>query len=312
MADLALVAIMAIWGSSFAVLRFFFGGGGEPQLAAPLSLLGARMGIASALLLGWLACGVEGRGHLRALVSRGALARGSLLRDGLVCGAFLAAGFLLQSEGLQRTTASRSGFFTGLLVVLTPLCELLLFGKRPGPAALSGIVLAFSGMALLAGATGPGGPAQGSTALGDALTVGCALVFSLHILALGRATRRQPVLPLLLVQLVMVAASAALVGPLIERGHLAPDPRLWSAIAYLALFATLLCLGVQTWAQRRVSAVRMALLSSLEPVFAALWAAALLGERLAGREKLGGALIVLGVLVGEAGAAFLARARAAS
>jgi drug/metabolite transporter (DMT)-like permease len=148
--------------------------------------------------------------------------------------------------------------------------------------------------------------------VGDALTVGCALVFALHILALGRAAGRHPVLPLLLVQLSVVAVVAALVGPLVERPRLAADPRLWAAICYLAVFATLLCLGVQTWAQRKVSPVRVALISSLEPVFAALWAAALLGEQLALREKLGGALIVLGVAVGEAGTALLARARPAS
>ena len=311
MADLALVAIMAIWGSSFAVLRFFFGGTGAPQLASPLLLLAARMGIASALLAAYLASSKEGRAQLRDLVSRRALQRGSLLRDGLLCGALLAGGFLLQVEGLQRTTASRSGFFTGLLVVLTPLLELLLFRKRPAPAALLGILLAFAGMALLAGATGPGG-ATASAALGDTLTVGCALVFALHILALGRVAGRHPVLPLLLVQLSVVAVVAALVGPLVERPRLAADPRLWVAIFYLAVFATLLCLGVQTWAQRKVSPVRVALLSSLEPVFAALWASALLGEQLALREKLGGTLIVLGVAVGEAGTALLARARQAS
>jgi drug/metabolite transporter (DMT)-like permease len=312
MADLALVAIMAIWGSSFAVLRFFFGGSGAPQLASPLLLLTARMGIASALLAAYLASSKEGRAQLRALVSPRALQRGSLLRDGLLCGALLAVGFLLQGEGLQRTTASRSGFFTGLLVVLTPLLELLIFRKRPAPAALLGILLAFAGMALLAGATGPGGETGSATAVGDALTVGCALVFALHILALGRVAGRHPVLPLLLVQLSVVAVVAALVGPLVERPRLATDPGLWAAICYLAVFATLLCLGVQTWAQRKVSPVRVALISSLEPVFAALWAAALLGEQLALREKLGGALIVLGVAVGEAGTALLARARPAS
>jgi drug/metabolite transporter (DMT)-like permease len=311
MADLALVAIMAIWGSSFAVLRFFFGGSGAPQLASPLLLLAARMGIASALLALYLGASREGRAQLRVLAPRSALQRGSLLRDGLLCGALLAGGFLLQSEGLQRTTASRSGFFTGLLVVLTPLLELLLFRKRPTPAALLGVLLAFVGMALLAGATGPGGETA-SAALGDALTVGCALVFALHILALGRVAGRHPVLPLLLVQLLVVAVVAALVGPLVERPRLAADPRLWAAICYLAVFATLLCIGVQTWAQRKVAPVRVALLSSLEPVFAALWASALLGEQLTLREKLGGALIVLGVAVGEAGTALLARARPAS
>ena len=79
---------------------------------------------------------------------------------------------------------------------------------------------------------------------------------------------------------------------------------------YLALFATLLAFGVQTWAQKILPPVRVALISSLEPVFAALWAAVLIGERLTGRELLGGALIVLGVVVGEVGAAFRALKRA--
>jgi drug/metabolite transporter (DMT)-like permease len=308
MADLALIAIMAIWGSSFAVLRFFLAGAAAQRLASPLLLVAARMGFASALLAAFLLCTAQGRAQLRELVTaRLARARGSLLRDGLLCGSLLAAGFLLQTEGLQRTTASRSGFLTGLLVVFTPLFELLLFRKKPARAALAGVLLAFAGMALLSGPLGDG---AASTALGDALTVACALVFALHILALGHVARRHPVLPLLLVQLATIAVAAALVGPLIETPHLSPEPRLLLAIAYLALFATLLALGVQTWAQRKVSPVRMALLSSLEPVFAALWAALLLGEQLAFREKLGGALIVLGVAVGEAGTAlFPAKAK---
>ncbi|GAC1551006.1 MAG: DMT family transporter [Myxococcales bacterium] len=309
MADLALVAVMAIWGSSFAVIRFFLGGTGAPRLASPLLLLAARMGLATALLAAFLLAVPSGRAELRRLVSwRAARAPESLLRGGLLCGVLLAIGFLLQIEGLQRTTASRSGFLTGLLVVFTPLFELLLFRKRPAPAALLGVLLAFSGMALLAGPTGGG---SASTAAGDALTVGCAVVFALHIIALGRAARRHAVLPLLLVQLATVGAVAALAGPLVEMPTLATAPRLWLAIAYLAVFATLLAFGVQTWAQRKLAPVRIALLSSLEPVFAALWAALLLAEQLAPREKLGGTLIVLGVAVGEAGTALFARARPA-
>lgn len=309
MADLALAAVMAIWGSSFAVIRFFLGGTGAPKLASPVLFLAARMGLATVLLAGLLAARSETRAQLRQIFSwRSARIEGSLLRSGLVCGALLAIGFLLQIEGLQRTTASRSGFLTGLLVVFTPLFELLIFRRKPPPAALAGVLLAFSGMALLAGPTGGG---AANTAAGDALTVGCALVFALHIIALGRAARRHAILPLLLVQLGTVWLAAAAAGPAIEAPVLAPAPRLWLAIGYLALFATLLAFGVQTWAQRKLAPVRIALLSSLEPVFAALWASLLLGEQLAPREKLGGALIVLGVAVGEAGTALFARARAA-
>ena len=82
-----------------------------------------------------------------------------------------------------------------------------------------------------------------------------------------------------------------------------PHVPFWLAALAFRLF------GVQTWAQRRLPPVRMALLSALEPAFAALWAAVLIGERLSRLELWGGALIVLGVAVGETGTALLARQR---
>lgn len=287
---------MAVWGSSFAILRSLLG----DARATPLALVSVRMAIASALLLGYMAATPGGRAQLRGL-------RGPLLRDGVFVGALLGVGFLLQTEGLQRTTASRSGFLTGTLVVLTPLIEFVVFRKRPALPALVGVLLAFVGMSAL---SAPWSGANQATALGDALTLGCALIFAGQIVALGRVAPKYPVLPLLLLQLATTGALAALAGPLVETQRFSGGPRLWLALLYLATFATLLAFGIQTWAQRILPPVRVALISSLEPVFAALWAALLIGERLTGRELLGGMLIVLGVAVGEAGAALRARARA--
>lgn len=287
---------MALWGSSFAILRSLMG----DAAASPLALVSVRMAIASALLLGYMAATASGRAQLRSLRSR-------LLRDGVFVGSLLGIGFLLQIEGLQRTTASRSGFLTGTLVVLTPLIDFAVYRKRPALPALIGVLLAFIGMTVL---SSPWSDASQATALGDALTLGCAVVFAAHIVALGRVAKKYPVLPMLLLQLVTTAALAALAGPLVEAQHFSGTPRLWLALMYLAVFATLLAFGIQTWAQRILTPVRVALISSLEPVFAALWAALLIGERLTLREVLGGALIVIGVAVGEAGAALRARARA--
>lgn len=282
---------MAVWGSSFAILRGLMGGAS----ASPLALVSVRMTLATALLALFMA--LFRRDELRAI-------RGALLRDGALCGALLGLGFLLQTEGLQRTTASRSGFLTGMLVVLVPLLDFALFRKRPALPSLLGVLLAFAGMSTL---SAPWSQAAQATLLGDWLTVGCALVFAGHILVLGRVASRHPVLPMLLLQLAVTAALASAAGPLVEEQSFSNAPGLWAALVYLALFATLLAFGIQTWAQKVISPVRVALISSLEPVFAALWAALLIGERMTSRELLGGALIVLGVAVGEAGAALRAR-----
>jgi drug/metabolite transporter (DMT)-like permease len=251
------------------------------------------MTLASALLAAYLA--------LRRPQDLKALRSPELLRDGLFAGSLLGVGFLLQTEGLLRTTASRSGFLTGVLVVFVPLIEFALFRKRPPAPALLGILLAFTGMTAL---STPWADSSAATLLGDSLTLGCALVFAGQIVLLGRIAPRHPLLPLLLLQLATIGVMAAVAGPFVEAQHFSGEPRLWLGLVYLALFATLLAFGVQTWAQKILPPVRVALLSALEPVFAALWAALLIGERLTSRELLGGALIVAGVAVGEAGAAF--------
>ncbi|HEY5677667.1 MAG TPA: DMT family transporter, partial [Myxococcales bacterium] len=163
MADLALTLIMALWGSSFAILRALL----EGDAASPLSLVAVRMALSSALLFGFMAATARGRSGLRAI-------RGRLLRDGLLVGALLGVGFVFQTEGLLRTTASRSGFLTGTLVVLTPLIEFAIFRRRPSAPALLGVMLAFAGMTAL---SAPWSDASQATALGDGLTLACALVF---------------------------------------------------------------------------------------------------------------------------------------
>src|SRR5258708_6350008 len=208
MADLALTLIMAMWGSSFAILRSLLGDGA----ASPLALVAVRMSMASLLLLAYLA--VFRRSQLR-------MGR-ELLRDGVFAGALLGIGFLLQTEGLQRTTASRSGFLTGTVVVFVPLIEFVVDRKRPALPALIGVLLAFVGITVL---SSPGAGVSQATATGDILTLLCAIVFAGQIVALGRIAPKYPVLPLLLLQLATIAVLAAAAGPLVEVQHFSGTPR---------------------------------------------------------------------------------------
>ncbi len=286
LADGVLVAITAIWGASFVVVQ------DAVRLADPFTFLLLRFTVGASVLTlrDW-----------RAFADRRLLAAGAGL------GVLLFVGFITQTAGLQFTTPSRSGFLTGLSVLLVPFVGLLLFRKWPSPPVLLGVALAVAGLWFLTdGMSG----STGTTGKGDLLTVACAIAFAFYIVLLEPAARVHRSTPLVAVQLWAVALLALLALPFVPR-HLVAAPALWWAVVYTGVLSTAVCLLAQTWAQARTSAVRAALIFALEPVFAAIWSVGLGRERLGTRELAGGTLIVLGILAAELGGALWARRRTA-
>ena len=285
LADGVLVVVTAIWGASFVVVQ------DAVQLADPLTFLVLRFTVGAGVLTvrDW-----------RALADRRLLAVGAGL------GVLLFVGFATQTAGLQFTTPSRSGFLTGLSVLLVPFVGLLLFRKWPSPPVLLGVALAVAGLWFL---TGGMSGSTGATAKGDLLTIGCAIAFGFYIVLLEPAARVHRATPLVAVQLWVVVLLALLSLPFV-RWHVTFSPGLWWAVLYTGVLSTAVCLLAQTWAQARTSAVRAALIFALEPVFAALWSVVLGRERLGSRELTGGTLIVLGIVAAELGGALWARRRA--
>jgi len=126
------------------------------------------------------ACSLSLRARIRGLGRDGGLA-------GIVLGVLLAAGFGLQTAGLERTTVSSTGFITGLYVVLTPLLALLLFRQAIAPLAWAGVVLAVVGLGLLSGI-------HAGSAAGDLLVLASTVTTALQILMVERyATRYDPI-----------------------------------------------------------------------------------------------------------------------
>ena len=223
-------------------------------------------------------------------------------RDGGILGLFVLAGFVLQTVGLRYTTPARSGFLTGLSVLIVPFVARFAYGRAVRPSAWAGVALAVAGLALL---TRPlGVDLSAAVRLGDALTAACALAFAMQIVLNSEWSPRHPLLPFVLAQVAVGLAGALLLLPL---GRLRLDPGGLPRLAATALFTgvamTAGAFFVMAWAQRRTSAVRAALIFSLEPVAAALFSHLYGGEPLAAVDWAGGALVVLGVLVGEVGGA---------
>jgi drug/metabolite transporter (DMT)-like permease len=220
---------------------------------------------------------------------------------GALLGLLLAAGYVLQTAGLQRTTVSGTGFVTGMYVVLTPLIALALFRSRIGIAAWGGVALSTAGLAMLSGI-------QAGSAGGDLLVLAGAAVYSLQIVLMERFAPRYDALAFTLVE--MLAACIGLATIALARGDLRLPHgwTVWGALLVTGVFASALAYLVQTWAQRRTSATRTALAFTMEPVFAALFGYTLAGDRLGALGWGGCAAIMGGLLLAEpAAAAALAR-----
>jgi drug/metabolite transporter (DMT)-like permease len=270
---LALVAVTAVWGVTFVQVK-------DAVAVYPLFLfLAVRFGIAS------LALGLPFGGRL-ALLDRRGIGGGALL------GVFLAAGYALQTAGLERTTATSAGFVTGMFVPLTPVFAWLLFRDRVGPGGWLGTALATGGLALLAGV--------GVGALGaDLLVLGGAAAFALHIVFTARLAPGRDVAALTLVQMLVCAVGFTAIALATEPLRAPSGWTVWGALLVTGLLASALGYAVQTWAQSRTTATRAALVITMEPVFAGLFGYLLAGDRLGARGWAGCAVILLGILVSE-------------
>ncbi len=282
--QLALVLAAAGFGTTFLVVQEAEGDAGV------FPLIGARFAIAAVALAPFA---LARRTRSRNLDAE---PRRSLLVDGGAAGAALAAGYVLQTAGLRTIDSSVSAFLTYLLVVFVPLIVAARTRRLPSRLVGLGVALAFGGMALLSG--GVTGLARGE---GELLTVGGALAFALHVLVLSAVSASHDVVLLTWVQLAVVAATCGFVG-LFQGGYYFESARTWFSLVGLGLFATIVTFLLQTWAQSRLDPVRVSLLLTFEPVFAAVLGY-LAGERLGTNGIFGGVAVIAGILAVELGTA---------
>jgi drug/metabolite transporter (DMT)-like permease len=274
---LALILVTAIWGVTFVQVKD----------AVEIYPLFAFLAVRYAIATGALAL-VGGRRVLT-------LGRSGFVAGGVI-GVLLGLGIGLQTAGLERTTVSSTGVITGLYVVLTPLFGLLLFRTRVGLEVWAGVTLAIVGLALLSGVD------AGSTS-GDLLVLASAAAQALQIVMVERYASRYDAIALVLVE--MGACFLGFLAIALALGELeVPHGRtVWGALLVTGVFASALSYLIQVWAQRRISAARIAIVFSLETVFAGLFGYWLADERLGLLGWGGCAVILAGILIAEPTAA---------
>jgi drug/metabolite transporter (DMT)-like permease len=213
--------------------------------------------------------------------------------QGAVVGMFLWLGFAFQTYGLVYTTASNSGFITGLYVPLVSVFSVLFFRKAPTAYQWIAVVLSFVGLWLLTGGLK-------DLNRGDVLTLGTAVAIAFHILFSETYIRNQSdPITLAFHQFLVVGLLSLLFATAVGSPIVSISSKAWGQVFYMALFATVAAFLIQNYSQRHLDAVSVALIFTLEPVFAAIFSWTIGGETLVPSRALGGGLIVIAMIVSE-------------
>ena len=275
LSDLALLGVAVVWGTSYGVAK------GALAFYPVLGFLAVRFILTFVLLLPalWRTSGQQKR---------------DAVRTGLPLGALMLGIFLCETFGIAHTQASNAAFLISLCVVFTPFVEWWLLGRRPAQS-----MFAFAGISLLGAALLSGG-LTGALGVGDALMLAAAVVRAITVCQTSKLTRHSsaPALALTAVQAGVIGFGSLLLALRLP-GGLPPLPQanaFWQASAYLVVGCTIFAFFAQNWALKHTSPSRVALLTSSEPAFGALFAVLWLGESLSVTGWVGGGLIVAAAL----------------
>ncbi len=280
---LAFLAIYLIWGSTYLAIRFAI------ETLPPFLMAGTRFLIAGAVLYVWMRL----RGAPR---SPGFQWRNTAIVGGLML--LGGNGGVVWSEQLVPSGLA------AVLIATSPLWMVVLGwlwrGARPGPRVVIGLVLGFSGVAVLVGPGALNGAGQVNP-VGAAVLILAALSWATGSLFAQHA--RLPATSLLATAMEMLAGGALLflagllTGEWARVDLSAVSMRSLLALTYLILFGSLVGFSAYTWLLRVTTIARASTYAYINPVVAVFLGWALAGERLTLQTLLATAVIVAGVVL---------------
>ena len=270
---LTLFLVAAIWGGGFIAQRL------ASSTVGPFLFNAMRFLLAIICL--WILSGFKVQFHRESLPMI------------LLAGAALFGGSTLQQVGIRFTTAGNAGFITGMYVVLIPILLALFWREKFHWLVLVAAVLATVGLGLLS--------LSGTFKLnpGDALELGGAFLWALHVILVGRAMKKMDLLEFSIGQYLVVGVLDLVIGLVFETSTLPAIPLNILPILYGGVISIGIGFTLQAKAQMKVNPSSAALILSLEALFAAIFGWLLLGEKLLPLQWLGGILILAGIALAQ-------------
>ena len=275
-ADMMLLLATALWGISTCLIAVCL------EELQPLTLNAFRF------VTGFAVLGVIFFKSLRH-VSR------ATLKYSVLVGLSLVVVYASATYGVMYTSVSNASFIGALTVLFTPLFEFVLFRKKPGKKFSFALVLCLIGIALLT---------LNETlkpALGDIICLLVPTFYAVDLMLTEKAVADPEVDPLALgvCDLAVVGVVMLVLSLLVETPALPQSPEVWASALFLGIFCSGVCLVLQSVYQKDTTAARAGLIFTLEPVFSAVFAFFLLGERLGLKGYIGAALMLVSLVVME-------------
>lgn len=275
LAIIVLIITSILWGSTFIITK-------TVTKEVPIFLyLGLRYIIA---LLGFTPLFI----HIKKINK-------DIIWMGIISGIIYYFAITFQTIGLQTTSAGKAGFITGLNCVMVPFLAWIIFKKKDVNMRIwIAVALSVAGMAflLLEG--------NAEVIIGDILVLICAVFCALFIVFNDKYVQAVDVYLYSIIQLATLASLCFGSSLLLNESYdlLSANMNFWLIMVYIGLIVTTLTFLFQNWGQKYQGPSQTAIIFTLEPVFAVVFASYLIGnEVLSLQAWIGCGLIFIAILI---------------
>ncbi|MEH6942580.1 DMT family transporter [Bacillus sp. JJ722] len=283
-ADLTLLLVVFIWGATFVIVQDAI------SFLTPFSFNAVRFFIA------FLALAIF---YVIFSKKKTKTFNKATIQSGAMLGFWLFLAYGLQTVGLLYTTPAKTGFITGLSVVLVPVLSFFLLKQRPNRNVIIGICCATIGLYMITMLQ------TASFSKGDFFVLLGAICFAMHIITTSKYAKHYQALPLTIVQILTVSVLSFVVSLFVEkpkemyRIDVLMQKEVMIGLLITALLATAFAFLAQTYFQAYTSPTRVALIFAMEPVFAAITSYFVINETFTTTMLFGCVLIFAGIIFAE-------------